>query len=84
MSIFNELLRIALETGIYTCPKCMGFMELIEEGDTLWCPECGFDQPYDHYGFTDEEYEEAYPILENTWEVFEDEDDEEDNEDDEE
>jgi transcription initiation factor IIE alpha subunit len=62
----NEALRKAFETGIYICPECGGQMEF--ENDlqlTLICTVCNHDMDYDHYGLTDEEYEDLYPSYED-------------------
>ncbi len=69
MEFFNEKVRKALDTGIYICPECSAQMQMIEGGDTLWCPKCNFTQDYDKYGFTDEEYEALYPTLEEVLEM---------------
>ena len=67
MSIFNPKLVEGLKTGNYECTQCGALMEFEDEWrDTLVCPSCGYSTDLDHYGFTDEEFEEAYPILDGT------------------
>lgn len=65
MSIFSEAWKAAFLTGDYVCPKCGGKMYFEDDNEeTLICSDCGFDEDIDHYGFTDEEYETEYPLLE--------------------
>lgn len=65
MSFFNDLLKKAMETGEYICDECGGPMEFENEWrDTLVCPKCGNSMDIDHYGLTDEEYEDLYPTEE--------------------
>ena len=63
-SSFNEKRFNAL-FGLedYICQECGGKMIFEDEQwrDTLVCPACGNSMDLDHYGFTDEEYEDLYP-----------------------
>ena len=63
-NFFNEKQRRAL-FGLedYICPECGGKMIFEDEKwrDTLVCQACGNSMDLDHYGFTDEEYEDLYP-----------------------
>ncbi len=63
MEFFNDKLSEALFTGEYFCPDCGGRMEFEDKKwrDTLVCPACGNSMDLDHYGFTDEEYDDLYP-----------------------
>lgn len=59
----------------YVCPECGGAMEFEDEScDTLVCPSCGNDVDFDHYGLTNEEYDDLYPLPDDD-EDDEDEDD---------
>ena len=64
---FNEKRHNAL-FGLedYICPECGNKMIFEDEQwrDTLVCPSCGNSMDLDHYGFTDEEYEDLYPTEE--------------------
>lgn len=65
MSFFNDAQKEALLTGIYKCPVCGNRMDFEDEyEETLVCPQCGYDEDVDHYGFTDEEYKAIYPTRE--------------------
>ena len=65
MSFFNDAQKEALLTGIYKCPVCGNRMECEDEyEETLVCPQCGYDEDVDHYGFADEEYKAIYPTRE--------------------
>ncbi len=78
MSFFNNAQRDALLTGRYICSECGELMIFEDENeDTLVCPNCGHDEDSDHYGLTDEEYENLYPTKEEVC-GYEDDDDEED------
>ena len=63
---FNEKLVEGLTTGKYYCEKCGSLLEFEDEDirDTLICPSCGSETDLDHYGFTDEEYNDLYPTYE--------------------
>lgn len=88
MDMFNDAMREAFRTGRYICNQCGADMVFEDEimRDTLVCENCGNSMELDHYGFTDEEYEQLYP----TWEelmaregiVEEEEDDDEEDEED--
>lgn len=66
MSFFSDKWTEALETGEYICPKCGSIMEFEDEWEeTLVCMKCGYDEDIDHYGFTDEEYNQLYPREED-------------------
>lgn len=59
--MFNEEMIIALKTGIYICPECGE--EMVFEDDNksiLVCEHCGYSMDLEHYGYTDEEYEDLY------------------------
>lgn len=65
MTFFNDKLKTAFRTGQYICDKCGAVMEFEDEfTETLICLECGNEVDFDHYGFSDEEYDELYPTLE--------------------
>ena len=74
MDIFNDVLRAALETGIYLCPHCGEEMEFADD-ITLWCSKCEEELPLDMYGHEDD-YDEMYPPMSDF--IDEDEDDEDD------
>lgn len=63
MGFFNDLLKRGLETGRYICPECGEDMVFEDEEfrDTLVCEHCGHSMDLDHYGFTNEEYDDLYP-----------------------
>lgn len=65
-SFFNEDLVAGLMTGNYICPECGELMVFEDEdaGDILVCENCGHSMELDHYGFTDEEYDDLYPTKE--------------------
>lgn len=64
MGFFNDLMVNAFKTGNYYCPKCGGLMSFEDDyEETLICDECGYDMDVDHYGFTDEEYDDLYPTY---------------------
>lgn len=65
MSLISEKFKEAMVTGEYICDECGGLMEFEDEWhDTLVCPKCGNSMDIDHYGWTDEEYEDLYPTEE--------------------
>lgn len=77
MGFFNELMNRALETEDYICPECGAKMEFADD-ITLWCPKCGTEVDYDHYGFADEdEYDAAYPTREEVLGIGDDDEDDE-------
>lgn len=58
----NKAFKKAFETGNYICPKCGKSMQFENEWkDTLVCVHCGYDMDIEHYGLTDEEYNDLYP-----------------------
>ena len=66
MSIFSEEQWRALMTGKYYCAECGSEMKFTDEWeDHLICPKCGYEVDAEMYGFTDEEYDALYPILED-------------------
>lgn len=74
MSFFNNTQIKEMYTNEYPCPKCRALMKFEDEfGDTLVCPNCGYDEDYEHRGFTDEEYENLYPTKEEVCGYEEDE-----------
>lgn len=78
MDFFNDKLSEALFTGEYICPDCGGRMEFEDEKwrDTLVCPACGNSMDLDHYGFTDEEYEDLYPTEDEVVDRYDEEESE--------
>lgn len=66
MSFFNEEWVKAIESGEYICPRC-GKLMIFEDKweETLVCIHCGYSEDIDHYGFTDEEYNNLYPRKED-------------------
>ena len=65
MDFFNDALIRGLHGGGYYCRECGARMEFEDDNeDTLVCPNCGNSDDLDHYGFTDEEYDELYPTEE--------------------
>jgi DNA-directed RNA polymerase subunit M/transcription elongation factor TFIIS len=63
MDIFNEKRIEAMFSGKYECPVCGSLMEFEDEWETvLVCPQCGESIELDRYGFTDDEYDELYPM----------------------
>ena len=77
MGFFEDAFSKAFRTGIYICPKCGKRMQFEndETRDTLVCLHCGYDMDIDHYGLTDEEYDNFYPTKEQLLGREEDEDD---------
>ena len=65
MNLISDLLLAAFKTGVYICPECGKDMTVFEEEGVLVCEHCGFETDTDHYGFTDDEYEELYPLEED-------------------
>lgn len=66
MSFINKAREEAMLTGEYYCDACGGLMEWEDEWeDILVCPACGNSIDSDHYGLTDEEYDELYPTKED-------------------
>lgn len=65
MGFFNDLLVHAFKSGSYYCPKCGGkmFFENEETRDVLICEDCNHDMDIDHYGLSEEEYDDLYPSL---------------------
>ena len=52
---------IALKTGIYICPECGEEMAFEDDNKSiLVCEHCGYSMDLEHYGYTDEEYEDLY------------------------
>ena len=81
MSIFNDAMLKALETGVYICDECGAKMKFADD-DTLWCPKCGNEVDYDHYGYADEdEYNAAYPTREEVLGIEEEDDDDDEDDD---
>lgn len=79
MSFFNDAQIKGMETGLYPCPECEAAMEWEDEyREVLICPNCGYEDTLDRYGFTDEEYEALYPIKDEVcgYDDIEDEEDE--------
>ncbi len=64
MSILDILGKKFNSEGTYKCPECGNDMiwENEASGD-LVCEECGYGENIDHYGLTEEEYDELYPVL---------------------
>ena len=78
MSFMNEAREEAMLTGKYYCDACGGLMEWEDEWeDILVCPACGNSINSDHYGLTDEEYDELYPTKEDVLGYDEDDEDDE-------
>lgn len=72
MYFFNEAKIKAFETGRYICEKCGSVMKFENEWEeTLICEKCGHEVELEKYGFTDEEYEDLYPTLEEVLELEE-------------
>lgn len=66
MIFFNEAKIKAFETGRYICEKCGSVMKFENEWEeTLVCEKCGHEIELERYGFTDEEYEDLYPTLDD-------------------
>lgn len=64
-NFFNNARQEAFDSGFYKCPKCGKPMKFTDEWeDVLVCEYCGYDMDSEHYGLTDEEYENLYPTAE--------------------
>lgn len=59
----------AFITGVYICDKCGARMKQINE-DEWYCPACGIDIDTDHYGYSEEEYENLYPTIDEVLELY--------------
>ena len=58
---------------VYYCERCPEIMEFEDENEfILVCPNCGYTTDTDHYGLTDEEYEELYLTREEVTGEYED------------
>jgi Zn ribbon nucleic-acid-binding protein len=65
MGFFNGKHFLAMLTGEYPCPECGTNMFWEDDSEeVLICPSCGHEETSDHYGFTDEEYDNLYPTKE--------------------
>lgn len=77
MSFFNPNQVVGMFTNKYPCPECGALMNWEDENkEVLICPNCGHEEEFDHYGFTDEEYESLYPTKEEVFGYEDDKDDE--------
>ena len=62
MGIFSSMLKAALFSHEYICDECGERMEFEDENESiLVCPNCGNSMELEHYGLTDEEYNDLYP-----------------------
>ena len=69
MGFFNKKQINGFKTGIYICDKCGSLMQFEDSNEgVLICKTCGCDISIDHYGFTDDEYENLYPTLDEVLE----------------
>lgn len=65
MNFSNSKWLEAMEAGEYFCDQCGAKMEFEDEwADTLVCLNCGYSINIDQYGFTEEEYANLFPLLE--------------------
>lgn len=74
--MFNKKIIEAFKTGIFTCDECGARMEAIDE-DEYYCPACGYVTDIEHYGYSEEEYENLYPSMEDVLELYDTEEDDE-------